>query len=168
MAAGGGERPHPPRSSWAGRPRPPKRALTCAGRRGAASGRAAPRPAALPLRAPPRGVARAGAPPRRRGAASDCPGANSLPAPLPPPPDCEGSHPGCHSPLRFPSRIRGRDPRTDFLAHRLCSGCSLGTSPTLLGHRAPTLRRSPWYIRETCCLEQSTMMTPAPKLGVLR
>lgn len=79
MAAGGGESPHPPQSSWGSGPRPPTRALTCTVRCGARSGRAAPRPAALPLRAPPGGVARAGASPRRRSAASECPQANNSP-----------------------------------------------------------------------------------------
>lgn len=159
MAAGGGESPHPPQSSWGSGPRPPTRALTCAVRCGAPSGRAAPSRAALPLRAPPRGVARAGASPRRRGSAPECPQANnSLPEPLPP--DCESSPPvGPRAPQDrtlavFHLLPPSPDPRTagsawghpDFLTHRLCPGCSSEPLPTPFGSPGP--QPSPTHTRE--------------------
>lgn len=149
MAAGGGESPHPPQSSWGSGPRPPTRALTCAVRCGAPSGRAAPSRAALPLRAPPRGVARAGASPRRRGSAPECPQANnSLPEPLPP--DCESSPPvGPRAPqdrtLAFtfylPLPIRGRQavPGATPISLPTDSAQAVALNPCRppLGHRAP-------------------------------
>lgn len=160
MAAGGGESPHPPPSSWGSGPRPPKRALTCATRCGAPSGRAAPRRAALPLRAPPRGVARAGAPRRRRSAASDCSHANNF---------SSGASPVTTGLQRLPSGGRALQVRTLAISRLLPSpprsqdggrglrppdffffllidsaqAAALGPGGPPLGHRAPTLTPTP-------------------------
>lgn len=164
MAAGAGESPHPPRSSWGSGPRPPKRALTCATRRCVPSGRAAPCPAALPLRAPPRpGVLLARGRLRGGGARP-----RIVPAPvtlfrrvychrrtgkvLLRPACTPGEHPGRQSPLIFPSQVRGR--------RAVPEATRFSCPPTLTGLQ-------PWDLADPFWVPEPPSSLPHPREGVL-
>lgn len=155
MAAGGGESPDPPQSSWGGGPRPPTRALTCAVRCGALSGRcAAPRRAALPLRAPPRGVAGVGGVSEEAGRGPGMSPSQQLSPRASPtrlrklPSGPRASHDrtlAVFSPLTSFSRSEDRRQclsHPDFLTHPLSPGCCSETLPTPVA-RSPGSPPSP-------------------------